>query len=134
MRNFLVPQSTQVDRVAARPFFMVTASISLEAVLGNCSDLWGSTSHQASHRGAAKHGICFVSRLVPSNVNNYGLGPALDAVNLHGFGRGGHRWTLLKREWRRQLYPTVAVASGLIRGQRAQFDDAGALRWRREGK
>ena len=33
MRNFLVPQSTQVDRVAARPFFMVTASMSLEAVL-----------------------------------------------------------------------------------------------------
>ena len=32
MRNFLVPQSTQVDRVAARPFFMVTASMSLEAV------------------------------------------------------------------------------------------------------
>ena len=37
----------------------------------NCSDLWGSTGHQASHRGAAKHGICFVSRLVPSNVNSY---------------------------------------------------------------
>ena len=33
MRNFFVPQSTQVDRVAARPFFMVTASMSLEAVL-----------------------------------------------------------------------------------------------------
>ena len=33
MRNFLVPQSTQTDRVAARPFFMVTASMSLEAVL-----------------------------------------------------------------------------------------------------
>ncbi len=38
---------------------------------GNCSDLWGSTGHQASHRGAAKHGICFASRLVPSNVNSY---------------------------------------------------------------
>ena len=38
---------------------------------GNCSDLWGSTGHQASHRGAAKHGICFASRLVPSNVNCY---------------------------------------------------------------
>ena len=38
----------------------------------NCSDLWGSTGHQASHRGAAKHGICFASRLVPSNVNSYG--------------------------------------------------------------
>ena len=38
----------------------------------NCSDLWGSTDHQASHRGAAKHGICFASRLVPSNVNSYG--------------------------------------------------------------
>ena len=37
----------------------------------NCSDLWGSTGYQASHRGAAKHGICFVSRLVPSNVNSY---------------------------------------------------------------
>ena len=37
----------------------------------NCSDLWGSTGHQASHRGAAKHGICFASRLVPSNVNSY---------------------------------------------------------------
>ena len=33
MRKFLVPQSTQMDRVAARPFFMVTASMSLEAVL-----------------------------------------------------------------------------------------------------
>ena len=33
MRNFLVPQSTQMDRVAARPFFMVTASMSREAVL-----------------------------------------------------------------------------------------------------
>ena len=33
MRNFSVPQSTQVDRVAARPFFMVTASMSLESVL-----------------------------------------------------------------------------------------------------
>ena len=39
--------------------------------VGNCSDLWGSTGHQASHRGAAKHGICFASRLVPSNVNSY---------------------------------------------------------------
>ena len=78
MRNFFVPQSTQVDRVAARPFFMVTASMSFDPVSGL----------------------------------------ALDAVNLHGFGRGGHRWTLLKREWRRQLYPTVAAASGLIRGQR----------------
>ena len=58
MRNFLVPQSTQMDRVAARPFFMVTASISLEAVSGL----------------------------------------ALDAVNLNGFGRGGHR-RLLEREW-----------------------------------
>ena len=38
---------------------------------GNCSDLWGSTGHQASYRGAAKHGICFASRLVPSNVNSY---------------------------------------------------------------
>ena len=33
MRNFLVPHSTQVDRVAGRPFCMVTASTSLEAVL-----------------------------------------------------------------------------------------------------
>ena len=33
MRNFLVPQSTQTDRVAGRPFFMVTASMSLEPVL-----------------------------------------------------------------------------------------------------
>ena len=32
MRNFLVPQSTQTDRVAARPFFMVTASMSLDPV------------------------------------------------------------------------------------------------------
>ena len=29
MRNFLVPQSTQIDRVAGRPFFMVMASMSL---------------------------------------------------------------------------------------------------------
>ena len=33
MRNFLVPHSTQTDRVAGRPFFMVTASMSLDAVL-----------------------------------------------------------------------------------------------------
>ena len=33
MRNFFVPHSTQVERVAARPFFMVTASMSREAVL-----------------------------------------------------------------------------------------------------
>ena len=33
MRNFLVPHSVQVERVAARPFFMVTASMSFEAVL-----------------------------------------------------------------------------------------------------
>ena len=45
---------------------------------GNCSDLWGSTGHQASHRGAAKHGICFASRLVPSNVNSYVPTPAVD--------------------------------------------------------
>ena len=32
MRNFLVPHSTQVERVAGRPFFMVTASMSLEPV------------------------------------------------------------------------------------------------------
>ena len=32
MRNFLVPHSTQVDRVAGRPFFMVTASMSCDAV------------------------------------------------------------------------------------------------------
>ena len=62
MRNFLVPQSTQMDRVAARPFFMVTASMSLESVPGG------------------------------------GSGLALDAVNLNGFGRGGHR-RLLEREW-----------------------------------
>ena len=42
-----------------------------DIILRNCSDLWGSTGHQASHRGAAKHGICFASRLVPSNVNSY---------------------------------------------------------------
>ena len=33
IRNFFVPQSTQMDRVAARPFFMVTASMSLDPVL-----------------------------------------------------------------------------------------------------
>ena len=33
MRNFLVPHSTQTERVAGRPFFMVTASMSLEPVL-----------------------------------------------------------------------------------------------------
>ena len=33
MRNFLVPHSVQVDRVAGRPFFMVTASMSFEPVL-----------------------------------------------------------------------------------------------------
>ena len=33
MRNFLVPQSMQTARVGVRPFFMVTASMSLDAVL-----------------------------------------------------------------------------------------------------
>ena len=33
MRNFFVPQSTQVAWVAGRPFFMVTASTSRDAVL-----------------------------------------------------------------------------------------------------
>ena len=33
MRNFFVPQSTQMDRVAGRPFFMVMASMSFDAVL-----------------------------------------------------------------------------------------------------
>ena len=33
MRNFLVSHSTQTERVAARPFFMVTASMSFEEVL-----------------------------------------------------------------------------------------------------
>ena len=33
MRNFFMPQSTQVARVAGRSFFMVTASMSLKAVL-----------------------------------------------------------------------------------------------------
>ena len=33
MRNFFVPHSTQVERVAGRPFFMVTAWMSREAVL-----------------------------------------------------------------------------------------------------
>ena len=28
-----------------------------------------------THRGAAKHGICFASRLVPSNVNSYTVTP-----------------------------------------------------------
>ena len=32
IRNFLVPQSTQIALVAARPFFMVTLSISLDSV------------------------------------------------------------------------------------------------------
>ena len=32
MRNFFVPHSTQMERVAARPFFMVTASMSLDPV------------------------------------------------------------------------------------------------------
>ena len=47
------------------------AGLAYLGFLGNCSDLWGSTGHQASYRGAAKHGICFASRLVPSNVNSY---------------------------------------------------------------
>ena len=70
MRNFLVPQSTQVDRVAARPFFMVTASMSLEC----------------------------------------GLGLALDAVDLTGFGRGGHSWTLLGKNGCRHCNPPRRLA------------------------
>ena len=33
MRNFFVPHSAQMDRVPGRPFFMVTASMSRDAVL-----------------------------------------------------------------------------------------------------
>ncbi len=33
MRNFFVPHSSQVDRMAGLPFFMVTASMSRDAVL-----------------------------------------------------------------------------------------------------
>ena len=33
MRNFFVPHFTQTERVAGRPFFMVTASMSRESVL-----------------------------------------------------------------------------------------------------
>ena len=33
MRNFFVPQSMQVERVAGRPFFMVMASTSVDPVL-----------------------------------------------------------------------------------------------------
>ena len=33
MRNFLVPQSTQIDLVAGRPFFMVTPLMWREWVL-----------------------------------------------------------------------------------------------------
>ena len=33
MRNFLVPHFTQTERVAGRPFFMVTGSMSLDPVL-----------------------------------------------------------------------------------------------------
>lgn len=33
MRNFLVPQSTQIDLVAGRPFFMVTPRMLRESVL-----------------------------------------------------------------------------------------------------
>ena len=32
MWNFLVPHSTQMDRVAGRPFYMVTASMSMDGV------------------------------------------------------------------------------------------------------
>ena len=32
MRNFFAPHSVQVERVAGRPFFMVTASMSLDGV------------------------------------------------------------------------------------------------------
>ena len=53
------------------PVVKTVYSVTQQATVCNCSDLWGSTGHQASHRGAAKHGICFVSRLVPSNVNSY---------------------------------------------------------------
>ena len=53
----------------------------------NCSDLWGSTGHQASHRGAAKHGICFASRLVPSNVNSYVFPPSLTTAAVYIAGR-----------------------------------------------
>ena len=37
MRNFLVPQSTQMERVAGRPFFMVTASMSLDGSSWPCT-------------------------------------------------------------------------------------------------
>ena len=53
----------------------------------NCSDLWGSTGHQASHRGAAKHGIYFASRLVPKVCHFSRPGPELDATVSADLGR-----------------------------------------------
>lgn len=44
MRNFLVPHSVQADRVQGRPFFMVTASISLDPVLARHLRQWISTA------------------------------------------------------------------------------------------
>ena len=70
MRNFLVPQSTQVDRVAAT------------AVL---------------HRDGL-------------DVFGWGSCLALDAVNLHGFGRGGHSWTLLGENGCRHCNPPRRLA------------------------
>ena len=35
MRNYFVPHSMQMERVAGRPFFMVTASMSLDPILAS---------------------------------------------------------------------------------------------------
>ena len=82
----------------------------------NCSDLWGSTGHQASHRGAAKHGICFASRLVPSNVNSYICTRHLVGRHHHVGGRDRLRKALrlpnVQQDARRQQGLQYAGRSG----------------------
>ena len=114
MRNFFVPQSTQVDRVAARPFFM------RDGLDVSRRGPWPTGPNGGTTQGAFSPG------------GGGGPGPALDAVNLNGFGRGGHRWTLQKGEWRRQLYPTIAAARP-TRGQLLVFWSRLALMFPRAG-
>ena len=73
--SFLLEQSYSQRGSQARNLLCKPTRPLKRELLRNCSDLWGSTGHQASYRGAAKHGICFASRLVPSNVNSYTVTP-----------------------------------------------------------
>ena len=118
----------------------VLAVIRLTAVR-NCSDLWGSTGHQASYRGAAKHGICFASRLVPSNVNSYRCPAAQARPRLRNVEAGCRAEQVRPGVSRRLVGRGVAAIRGFIShlgrcpalGRRQRPHHRGPLQDRRRG-